>query len=206
MPQQPYAWRATLQSYDLYTPSTDSNTDSNTITYGFREVTPCAVASSTETTTTPGELPPSSHSTTDSQLHSSSLAALELQPTLAHSEAVAQPELEPTFDLSTPPSSLSHPTPLPCHIRSHPRPLTMTPSSRFAFGVFEDHLEYRDEPVRTPLIIPTSLSLPSTLSLASPCAGDVPEIACVSPAELPANLVRPPSAFGLPPILPASSD
>ncbi|KAH9014792.1 hypothetical protein EDB83DRAFT_2529202 [Lactarius deliciosus] len=183
------------------------------VTCGFWDV----AASGTGTTTTPDELPPSSQSTTDSELHSSPLVALKLQPTLAHSETEVQPELEPTgtFDLSTSPSSLPHPTPSSMSYSLAPSAtdddseLTFLPSASSVSSVelecppspmrqtTEDHLEH--EPVRTLLIIPTSLSLPSTLLLASPSAGAVPEITSVSPAELPANLVRPPSAFGLPP-------
>ncbi|KAH9049567.1 hypothetical protein EDB84DRAFT_1556168 [Lactarius hengduanensis] len=128
-----------------------------------------------ETARMPLTPPFSSISPTDSE---------RLQPA---TDVQPQNELEPTF------TSLSS---LPHHIPSSysfapsatddDSELTFIPAASSVSSVVlesppspmrwttEDHLER--EPVHTPSIIPVSLSLPSTLSLASPSAGYVPEI------------------------------
>ncbi|KAH9020251.1 hypothetical protein EDB83DRAFT_2567819 [Lactarius deliciosus] len=190
------------------------------VTYGLR-VVECNDTPNDETTGDPSKLHTSSPDPRPPSDSPSSFSTSMFRPqtelTPAHSED--HPELEPTLDLSTPPSSLPHPTPssvsyslAPSTTDDDPE-LTILPSASSTSSVelecpsspmqwtTEDHLE--PEPVHEPSIVPISHSLPSTLSLDSPNTGNIPEIAPVSPAEPHESRVPLLSTF---PVLPASSN
>ncbi|KAH9034565.1 hypothetical protein EDB85DRAFT_2221248 [Lactarius pseudohatsudake] len=185
------------------------------VTFGFRVLKRNDTLND-ETMGDPSELPTSSPDPQPPSDFPSSFSTSAFQPqtepTLVHSEPEAedQPELEPATNLSTPPSSLPHPTPssvsysLATSGTDDDPELTFLPSASSVPSVelecpsspmqrtTEDHL--KPEPVRTPSIVLISHSLPSTLSLDSLNAGN---------AEPPENRVPLPSMFSVPS---ASSD
>ncbi|KAH9008134.1 hypothetical protein EDB84DRAFT_139588, partial [Lactarius hengduanensis] len=132
-------------------------------TYGLREVTR-AIASNPETTTTPDELPLSSHSTPYTS--SSSLSVSESQYTQAPSVTLDQPEPAHTFSTTLLPSA-SPPSHNPSLVHS---------------ATDNDLIPAPTSPIITSTLLPSASPTPfHTHSLAPSAAADVPEISSILP-------------------------
>ncbi|KAH9014354.1 hypothetical protein EDB83DRAFT_2529321 [Lactarius deliciosus] len=178
-------------------------------TYGFR-LAPRAVASNEETAPS-RHLSPSQLATDPRLPFSSSPLCSELHHT---PETAPMPLTPPSFSI-LPPDSERPQLATDVQPQNEPEPASTSSDTQFPFPsspsasdseFARSAKDNQPEPVSLSSVTPTSSTPFHTLSLA-PLAGDIPEIASVSPAELPANLVRSPSTIGrLPLVIPASSN